>query len=523
MENQRTTTTTTTTTTSQPPASQRPAQSTRGSIAEAAALAPVALNPTARSDLSSVIQIQRETAIAPPQPAQSALHPSHATAAHPIAQAVTIERSGAVSADEGGAHESQIRSTPVAGRVLAPNRLLHQDRALGAAPAPLLPSQALASSGEAHQSRAAQPGAWCAHVPQTTVSTLRAATSNFAPSTVLGRGAFGTVHSGVLHGTRVAIKRLDSRMAHRTALDLASTEIQALSRYRHPAVVALLAYAVDENDVLLVLDYAAHGTLRLCLDVRPADLDWARRLSISLDIASALVFLQRLVPHMPLMHLDVKSDNVLLDAAHSAKLADFGLSRTIPMRDARLGDNEHCIVRAGKTLGTQYYLCPQLAATGHLSRKTDVHGFGMVLAELCTGEHARVLGSRLQSASSRWEPDRHLTRSPAALNSVNLVWTLAQKCTLPVAAARPSFDACFRQLQDASATSDEHSNSSANHRQCTVCRDAEPTAMLLPCRHACVCETCALSLLERTQAAACPICRQRIQQFELGEFLQTFV
>ena len=77
-----------------------------------------------------------------------------------------------------------------------------------------------------------------------------------------------------------------------------------------------------------------------------------------------------------IVHRDVKSTNILLtNTKDCAKVADFGLSRVATGDDGSL-----TIVK-----GTRGYVDPEYVNSQHLTTKSDVFSFGVVLLELLTG------------------------------------------------------------------------------------------------------------------------------------------
>lgn len=91
-------------------------------------------------------------------------------------------------------------------------------------------------------------------------SELRRATNNFHQSNKIGRGGFGIVYKGTLrNGMEVAVKTLsaESRQGLREFL----TEIETISDIRHPNLVELIGYCLDENNRILVYEYLENRSL----------------------------------------------------------------------------------------------------------------------------------------------------------------------------------------------------------------------------------------------------------------------
>ncbi|KAK1424106.1 hypothetical protein QVD17_19419 [Tagetes erecta] len=214
-----------------------------------------------------------------------------------------------------------------------------------------------------------------------TFKQLFSATGGFGKSNVIGHGGFGFVYRGLLQdGRKIAVKLMDQ--AGKQGEDEFRVEVEMLSRLRSPYLLALIGYCSESHHRVLVYDFMANGGLQEHLyPIRgsitvPSKLEWEIRLRIALEAAKGLEYLhEHVIP--PVIHRDFKSSNILLDHAFHAKVSDIGL--------AKLGS-----YRAGghvstRVLGTQGYVAPEYALTGHLTTKSDVYSYGVVLLELLTG------------------------------------------------------------------------------------------------------------------------------------------
>ncbi|XP_012571570.1 serine/threonine-protein kinase RIPK-like isoform X1 [Cicer arietinum] len=221
-----------------------------------------------------------------------------------------------------------------------------------------------------------------------TLEELREATHDFSWSNLLGEGGFGPVYKGFVddklrHGLRaqpVAVKRLnlDGSQGHREWL----AEIIFLGQLRHPHLVKLIGYCCEEEQRLLVYEYMARGSLenQLFRTGYSATLPWSTRMKIALGAAKGLAFLHE--TDKPVIYRDFKASNILLDSDYTAKLSDLGLAKDGP-------DGEETHVTTTCIMGTKGYAAPEYIMSGHLSTKSDVYSYGVVLLELLTGK--RVL------------------------------------------------------------------------------------------------------------------------------------
>nr|XP_043625238.1 calcium/calmodulin-regulated receptor-like kinase 1 [Erigeron canadensis] len=146
---------------------------------------------------------------------------------------------------------------------------------------------------------------------------IKKATKNF--TTVIGKGGYGPVYRGELfisgELTSVAVKRLVAPDATGHAFKQFLTEIQLLSRYKHPNLVSLLGFCDEADEKILIYEYADNGSLdkylREAKTTRP--LTWEQRISICLDAARGLEYLHNhIAKNHRVIHRDVKSANILI-------------------------------------------------------------------------------------------------------------------------------------------------------------------------------------------------------------------
>ncbi|KAI9100844.1 hypothetical protein K1719_024206 [Acacia pycnantha] len=219
------------------------------------------------------------------------------------------------------------------------------------------------------------------------LAELQRATNNFSRLLKIGEGGFGSVYKGSIEANKkefisVAIKRLDPDgfQGHKQWL----AEVQFLGVVEHPNLVKLIGYcAVDtERGIqrLLVYEYMPNKSLEYHLFNKAYDpLPWKTRLEIALGAARGLAYLHEEL-EVQVIYRDFKTSNVLLDENFRPKLSDFGLAREGPVAG-------HTHVSTA-VMGTYGYAAPDYIETGHLTTKSDVWSFGVVLYEILTGRRS---------------------------------------------------------------------------------------------------------------------------------------
>ncbi|XP_059072864.1 LEAF RUST 10 DISEASE-RESISTANCE LOCUS RECEPTOR-LIKE PROTEIN KINASE-like 1.2 [Cryptomeria japonica] len=218
------------------------------------------------------------------------------------------------------------------------------------------------------------------NLPMFHYEELQQATNFFDEKNQLGDGGFGVVYLGKLKdGRAVAVKRLYEDRSR--TVEQFMNEVQILSSLCHPNLVRLYGCTTPQSPMLLlVYEFVPNGTLSDHLHGcrrTPGGLPWVTRLDIAIETAQALAYLHNICP--PILHRDVKSDNILLDEHFRAKVADFGLSRLVPV-------NVSHVTTAPQ--GTPGYVDPDYHECFQLTEKSDVYSFGVVLVEIISAKVA---------------------------------------------------------------------------------------------------------------------------------------
>ncbi|KJE92764.1 TKL/IRAK protein kinase [Capsaspora owczarzaki ATCC 30864] len=275
-------------------------------------------------------------------------------------------------------------------------------------------------------------------IPEVPLATLVSATKNFADDSLLGEGAFGRVYRASLPGPPVAIKKLSAESIKGYASF--QSELDSLSKFRHRNIITILSYAKSHDAYCLVYEFMPNGSVRdrLSRKNNTPPLTWSQRHQIAADVDRGMHYVQTALPDQVLFHLDLKTDNVLLDAHFNAKVSDFGLVRAAEHLD------DKSYLRTKVPQGTAPYMCPEFFEEGRMTVKTDVYAFGMILLELAT---AAKPGTRLKAETRKAVSnqkfiemlDSALKPSDAEHQSITGIVTLALKCLDDIADERPSF------------------------------------------------------------------------------------
>ncbi|GJW09745.1 protein kinase, ATP binding site-containing protein [Tanacetum coccineum] len=212
---------------------------------------------------------------------------------------------------------------------------------------------------------------------------INAATGNFSKDTWIGEGGFGDVYRGQLskswQNCTAAIKRLNRNGGQ--GKEEFRNELELIFKFRHENIINFLGYCDEDNEMIIVNEYASNGSLDGYLEDtdKRRNLTWIQRLRICLGTARGLDYLHwGLGENNRVIHRDVKSGNILLDQNLEAKICDFGLSKSGP-------PNQPHSKLYTKAAGTRFYMDPVYHESGMLQKESDVYSLGVVMLELLTG------------------------------------------------------------------------------------------------------------------------------------------
>ena len=192
---------------------------------------------------------------------------------------------------------------------------------------------------------------------------------------LLGEGAMASVwqaHDERL-GRDVAIKVVRPDAADPAAVARFDREARVVAGLRHPGVVLVHDYGVENGSPFLVMELPPGPSLARVV-TEEAPLEVGRASTYVREAAEALA-----AAHAAgVVHRDVKPGNLVLDAQGRVRVVDFGIARVEQEAGAAL-------TAAGHVVGSAAYLAPEQASGGRVDHRADLYALGCVLLALLTG------------------------------------------------------------------------------------------------------------------------------------------
>ncbi|KAL3647664.1 hypothetical protein CASFOL_008632 [Castilleja foliolosa] len=202
----------------------------------------------------------------------------------------------------------------------------------------------------------------------------------------IGKGCSGIVYRAELdNGEVIAVKKLwptqagyDDQLSVSGVRDSFSTEVKTLGSIRHKNIVKFLGCCWNRNTRLLMYDYMPNGSLGSLLHENSGGcLEWDVRYRVILGAAQGLAYLHHdCVP--PILHRDIKANNILIGLDFEPYIADFGIAKLV---------DDGGFARSSNTIAGSYgYIAPEYGYKMKITEKSDVYSYGVVVLEVLTGK-----------------------------------------------------------------------------------------------------------------------------------------
>lgn len=222
----------------------------------------------------------------------------------------------------------------------------------------------------------------------------------------IGSGSFGKAILVLdAEGRQYVLKAVDiSRMDSKERRD-AVNEVRVLSSLKHPYVVSYRESFLDGRNLCIVMDYAEGGDLFTRREMtrkagqtfpEPQIVRWFTQASLAL----------KHLHERHVLHRDLKSQNLFLTGSGRLRIGDFGIAKVL--------DNTAAFAKT--TIGTPYYLSPEICMEKPYSWSSDVWAMGCILFEMCAlrvpfdaqsirSLVAKIVRGPLPAVPSRYSPE----------------------------------------------------------------------------------------------------------------------
>jgi len=196
----------------------------------------------------------------------------------------------------------------------------------------------------------------------------------------ISTGSFGEVFLARYHNQEVSVKRcILSQGGSMTKEQLHNLE-REINTYRtldHPSIVKYIGCVLEHPNLAIVTEFVPNGNVFDLLYTHRVNLPAVNRLKIASQMSLAVCYMHSCDP--VLVHRDLKTQNLVLDADYSVKLCDFGKTR--PMD----GDKALAI-GAQDNGGSPRYMAPEcFNANAYVTEKVDIWSLGCCLVEVLGG------------------------------------------------------------------------------------------------------------------------------------------
>uniref|UniRef100_F1L1J6 Tyrosine-protein kinase n=1 Tax=Ascaris suum TaxID=6253 RepID=F1L1J6_ASCSU len=249
----------------------------------------------------------------------------------------------------------------------------------------------------------------------------------------IGGGAFGDVFLGTWkkanETVEVAVKRLKGHITKKERV-IFLKEAKLMKGLDHRNIVRLYGIAPQQEPMMIVLEFAANGSLKSHLKGHP-ETQVDMLIKYVTDAARGMFYLAS----RKVIHRDVAARNCLLGKEYEVKISDFGLS-----------ESEVNVIKLAKLKNMPVkWLAPETLRQGIFSTKTDVWSFGVLIWEIFS--HCQTdpfPGETNAQAREKILSGKQPMKAPDS--APIFIGNIMQMCFSQVPEDRADFDRVFREL-----------------------------------------------------------------------------
>eukprot|EP01096_Ripella_sp_DP13-Kostka_P001731 TRINITY_DN1211_c0_g1_i1.p1 TRINITY_DN1211_c0_g1~~TRINITY_DN1211_c0_g1_i1.p1 ORF type:complete len:726 (-),score=289.17 TRINITY_DN1211_c0_g1_i1:380-2557(-) len=191
----------------------------------------------------------------------------------------------------------------------------------------------------------------------------------------IGQGSSGAVYVAYdsITKIKVAVKRmtLAKGVNHLSTLE---SEISIMKACKHKNIINYIESYIHENQLWVLMEYMDGGDLTDVIRFNRENLNEAHIAYIIKEVVEGLHYLHS--REHPIIHRDIKSDNILLDSKGNIKITDFGFG-------ARLTKENN---KRNSVIGTTYWMAPEVVTSQQYGPKIDIWSLGIMAQEMVEGE-----------------------------------------------------------------------------------------------------------------------------------------
>ncbi|KAJ3272564.1 Protein kinase [Terramyces sp. JEL0728] len=186
----------------------------------------------------------------------------------------------------------------------------------------------------------------------------------------VGQGASGSVYLAVNNKTQNIVAIKEMLMSRQPRKDMIINEINVMRDVVHPNIVNFVDCFLVKDSLWVLMEYMEGGMLTDIIDKH--NFTEPQIATICLETLRGLNHLHS----KNIIHRDIKSDNVLLDAKGRIKISDFGYSAKLTVDKSR----------RATLVGTPFWMAPEVVSQKEYGCKVDIWSLGIMAIEMIEGQ-----------------------------------------------------------------------------------------------------------------------------------------